>query len=186
MSAGGLKPSTRRPVPLARRADLVVQRVECQGGEYFVIKDPVALKYFRLDPEHYHVLGLLNGRRSLDEVRDDLHTVFPYARPTLPELQGVVVDLHEKGLVASNRSGQGNVLIEKRSKARTQQFWGVLKNILSLRLPGWDPERTLRALHPFVAWLYRPWAVVLQVLLVGAAWLLLMIQFDHFRRLLPE
>jgi hypothetical protein len=34
------------------------------------------------------VLGLLNGQRSLDEVRDDLHTVFPYARPTLPELQG--------------------------------------------------------------------------------------------------
>jgi len=186
VSTGGLKPSTRRPVPLVRRADLVVQRVECQGGEYFVIKDPVALKYYRLDPEHYHVLGLLNGQRSLDEVRDDLHTVFPYARPTLPELQGVVVDLHTKGLVASNRSGQGNVLIEKRTKARTQQFWGVLKNILSLRLPGWDPERTLRALHPFVAWLYQPWAIVLQVLLVGAAWLLLMIQFDHFRRLLPE
>ena len=41
---GGLLPSLRRPVPLVRRADLVTQRVECQGGEYFVIKDPVALK----------------------------------------------------------------------------------------------------------------------------------------------
>ncbi|MCY2968627.1 MAG: efflux RND transporter periplasmic adaptor subunit [Planctomycetota bacterium] len=173
-------------MPLLRRADLVAQRVECQGGEYFVIKDPVTLKYFRLDPEHYHVLGLLDGRRSLDAIRDDLHIAFPYARPTLPELQSVVVDLHEKGLLASNRPGQGNVFIEKRDALLKKKIFGVFQNILSLRLPGWDPERTLKLLYPIVGWLYHPAAIAIQVAMIAASWVLLSINFDHFRRLLPE
>ena len=183
---GGLLPSLRRPVPLVRRADLVTQRVECQGGEYFVIKDPVALKYYRLDPEHHHVLGLLDGNRSLEEVREDLQVVFPYARPTLSELQSVVVDLHTKGLLASNRPGQGDVFIKRRWKVAKQKMLGVVSNILSLRFPGWDPERTLKLLLPVVGWLFQPTAVFIQVVLIAASWLLLSIQFDHFRRLLPE
>jgi Zn-dependent protease len=61
-----------------------------------------------------------------------------------------------------------------------------MSNILSLRFPGWDPERTLKLLLPVVGWLFQPTAVFIQVVLIAASWLLLSIQFDHFRRLLPE
>src|SRR5438046_5844504 len=98
-----LMPSTRRPVPLHRRADLVVERIDYQLGSYFVIKDPLSLKYFRLGPEQYKVLELLDGTRSLEELRDRLLEQFPYVRPSLGELQLVVIDLHGKGLVYSGR-----------------------------------------------------------------------------------
>ncbi|MBS0261403.1 MAG: HlyD family efflux transporter periplasmic adaptor subunit [Planctomycetes bacterium] len=182
----GLMPSTRRPVPLHRRADLIVELMEYQRGSYFVVKDPVALKYYRLGPEHYRILELLDGTRSLEEIRDELLERFPYVRPTLGELQMVVIDLHNKGLVYSGRPGQGQVMLEKRRETRKQQIMSTAMNILSLRFPGWDPERTLRWLYPWVRWMYRPEFVFLQLALIGAAYILLASQFNLFRTKLPE
>ncbi len=181
-----LMPSTRRPVPLYRRADLVVERIDFQHGGYFVVKDPLALKYYRLGPEHYRVLELLDGTRSLEEVRERLLAEFPYVRPSLGELQLVVIDLHSKGLVYSGRPGQGQVLLDRRKETRRKQIMSLAGNILSLRLPGWDPEVTLAWLYPFVRCLYRPGFVVVQLAIVAVAYLMLASQFDTFRSKLPE
>ncbi|MBL9081906.1 MAG: hypothetical protein JNK76_08890, partial [Planctomycetales bacterium] len=42
-----------RPVPLRKRADLVVTRERFGERTYMVVKDPLALKYFRLPEEEY-------------------------------------------------------------------------------------------------------------------------------------
>ena len=53
MSAGSssLTPSTQRAIPMRMRNDLRIRRIEYQGGDYWVVKDPVALTYHRLQPE---------------------------------------------------------------------------------------------------------------------------------------
>jgi putative peptide zinc metalloprotease protein len=167
------------------RADLIVEHIEYQRGNYYVIKDPVSLKYFRLDPEHYRVLELLDGTKSLDDLRTQLLIDFPYVRATLTDLQGVVVDLHTKGIVYSNRPGQGWVMLERQREHRRQVWVRLAQNILSLRIPGWDPEWTLAHLYPFVSWLYRPWAIAVQVAIIAAAYILLAMQFETFRQNLP-
>ena len=85
---------------------MFVERIDYQRGNYFVVKDPVSLKYYRLGPEHYRVLELLDGAKSLEDVRTQLLLDFPYVRPSLGELQLVVIDLHSKSLVYSERPGQ--------------------------------------------------------------------------------
>src|SRR5579863_10701560 len=184
--ASSLMPSTRRPVPLRRRADLAVERIDYQRGNYYVVKDPVCLKYYRLGPEHYRVLELLDGNKSLEEVRDQLLLDFPYVRPSLGELQFVIIDFHTKSLVYSERPGQGRVLLDRRRETRKKQLIGLIQNILCIRLPGWDPEWTLTRLYPFVRWCFQPWMVALHVALVAAAYLLLATQFDSFQQKLPE
>lgn len=178
-------PSTRRHVPLRRRADLVVERIMYQRGNYYVVKDPISLKYYRFDPEHYRVLELLDGTRSLDDIRSQLLVDFPYVRVTLADLHGVVADLHTKGIVYSDRPGQGHVMLERRKDARRKRWLSLAQNILSLRLPGWDPEWTLARIYPLVSWLYRPWGVAVQVTIVASAYLLLAMQFDAFQQNLP-
>ncbi|MDP7274582.1 MAG: PqqD family protein, partial [Planctomycetaceae bacterium] len=104
MSAGPtLTTATRRPIPLQIRDDLVFKQIEYQGVSYWVIKDPVGLKYFRLQPEQYHVLMLLDGNRNLEELRDALHERLPTVRLQLTDIQHLITDLHQKGLVFSNR-----------------------------------------------------------------------------------
>jgi putative peptide zinc metalloprotease protein len=177
--------SSRRPLPLRARADLVTSQLHGrQVG--CVVKDPLALKYYRLEPEQWALLELLDARRSLEDLRQGVAERFPAALYSLAKIQSLVVDLHAKGLLISERPGQGFALLEraKETKARRWKRLGV--NILNIRLPGWDPERTLAAIHPFVRWVYRPWAQLLFAAFVLSSLVLLVVQFDEFLLKLPE
>src|SRR3990172_9484133 len=180
-ASAAMVPSTRRPIPLSGRLDLRVERIEYQGVGSWVVKDPVALKYHRLNAEQYRVLRLLNGRRNLEEIRAELLREFPTLQFTLADVQHLITDLHVKGLVLSDRPGQGAALIKQRRKNRWQKIKQVVMNLLYLRLPGWDPDATLRRMHPFVRWMFDRRAVALAAVLVASSLVLLVVQFDKFR-----
>ena len=54
------------PAPI--RADLVVQKQNFKNEEYFVIKDPLALTYFRMRAEEAFIVSLLDGKRTLKSI----------------------------------------------------------------------------------------------------------------------
>ena len=187
MSAGPtLTTATRRPIPLQVRDDLVYEQIEFQGVTYWVIKDPVGLKYFRLQPEQYHALQLLDGNRNLEELRDALHEILPTVRLQLTDIQHLITDLHQKGLVFSNRYGQGAALAKLNLEEKKKKLLSTVRSLLYIRLPGWDPERTLQWMYPLVRWLYHPVTVTLSVLFVIASWILVAVQFETFAAQLPE
>ena len=105
--ASAMTPSTQRPIPLGIRPDLVIKRIDYLGVGYWVVKDPAGLKYFRLQQEQYEVLKLLDGVRSLELIREEMLKIMPTVRLQLSDIQHLITDLHEKGLVYSNREGQG-------------------------------------------------------------------------------
>jgi putative peptide zinc metalloprotease protein len=184
--ASEMIPSTQRAIPLAVRADLVIKRIDYLGVGYWVIKDPAGLKYFRLQQEQYHVLNLLNGERSLEQLREEMLRIMPTVRLQLSDIQHLITDLHEKGLVCSNRSGQGASLIKKHSDEKKKKFFNTLKSLLYLRLPGWDPESTLRVIYPFFKWMFSPFGICLWAAIVLTSWTMLGVEFEAFRSELPK
>ena len=185
-SQSALTPSNRRPIPLEARPDLRIERIEYQGVAYWVIKEPVGLRYYRLQTEQYEVLFLLNGQRSLEEIRDDLLRKLPTVRLQLSDIQHLITDLHQKGLVYSNRMGQGAALINLKNENFRKKVWQTLRSLLYLRLPGWDPERTLRFLKPLFGWLFHPWGIILMTLFAASSWVVLGIRFKDFTGQIPE
>lgn len=185
-NAPAMTPSTRRPIPLEMRKDLVIKRIDYGGVGYWVVKDPAGLKYYRLQQEQYEVLRLLNSERSLEEIREGMLKVMPTVRLQLSDIQHLITDLHEKGLVYSNREGQGAALLKKNWEEKKKKFWNTLRSLLYLRLPGWDPHKTLIVIHPFFKWLFTPLGVGIYLAIVVSAWLLLGVQFDTFRQQLPH
>lgn len=178
--------STQRPIPLQGRPDLSVKCIHYMGANYWVVKDPIALKYFRFQPEQYKILTLLNGERNLDQIRDEFHKEFPTVRLTVHDIQNLITDLHKTGLVYSNRMGQGISLIKRQRETFRKKIFSTLKNILYVRLPGWDPERTLTAIHPYFKWMFSWWGVAFWLVTVISAWMLLLIHFREFQAKLPE
>jgi putative peptide zinc metalloprotease protein len=179
-------PSSQRPIPLQGRRDLTVETMEFQGLPWWVLKDPVGLRYHRLQAEHYRVLGLLDGRRSLKEIRDELAKAFPAVPMSLADVQRMITSLHAQGLVWSLRPGQAGQLIAKQRKTRRDKLRQSLGSLLSIRLPGWDPDASLQVLNRWLSWIYHPVTGILACLLVVAAWSMLLVQFDEFRSRLPE
>ena len=181
-----LTPSNRRPIPLQARSDLRIERIDYQGVAYWVIKEPVGLKYYRLQTEQYEVLFLLDGKRSLEEVRDELLRILPTVRLQLSDIQHLITDLHEKGLVRSNRMGQGAALLKQKKDNFRKKIWQTMRSLLYLRLPGWDPETTLTFIQPFFGWLFKPWGLILMLLFCVASWVNLGMRFNDFTAQIPE
>jgi putative peptide zinc metalloprotease protein len=183
---GSMVASCRRPIPLTARTDLVVAIIDYQGVGYRVIKDPVGLKYHRLQEEQYRLLELIDGQRSLEELRNDLRREFPTLTLELTDVQHLITDLHKKGLLNSERPGRAVGLTKEYREERLKKIKGMFKSLMYLRLPGWDPETTLRWMYPFVRWMFRPWAVTTAMLFVVSAWVLLAVQFEIFYSRMPK
>jgi putative peptide zinc metalloprotease protein len=171
---------------MQRRNDLTVENVTYQGIEYRVIKDPVSLEYYQLRPEQYEVMSLLDGARSYHDIRNLLQQQFPTLRIQYSDIQQLIQDLHRKGLIISNRTGQGLHILEQERERRHKQRFSALKNMLYVKLPGFDPEPIFNHLYPLVRWMFSPLFAAAAFTLVVSSWILLGIQFEEFQRRIPE
>ncbi len=178
--------SSQRPVPLVMRADLVVEMMAYGDALYAVIKDPVALKYYRLQPQQYAMLQRLDGERSLVDLRDELQRDFPAVHFSVVDVQSLVTDLHDKGLVVSARFRQGEVLRRKFREHSAKKIRQAVMNPLYIRLPGWDPDRTLARMIRWLGWLFHPLTVTLFLTMDIASLMFLAVRFDDISARLPE
>src|SRR5947209_20224718 len=103
--------STARPIALQMRRDLVVRRQRWQGREYWTVKDPLTLKYYRFEAEEFAILSLLDGRISSDSIREQFEAQFPPQRLSSAQLQHLLAMLHRSNLLVADAPGQGDQLL---------------------------------------------------------------------------
>ena len=184
-AAPSILPSADRPIPLQKRPDLIIESMSFRGVPYLVVKDPIALKYHRLRPEQRHILEALDGKISLEGLRERMQREYPGIHWTPRGMQQLIADLHEKRLLYSDRTGQEHGISRQRRKKKMQKIKQVATNFLFLRLPGWDPAATLRFLYPWVAWMFHPLVGAMCVTAVVGSLGFLAIHFDEFTAALP-
>jgi putative peptide zinc metalloprotease protein len=177
---------SQRPVPFAARRDVTAHQVRYGDQWYWVMKDPLRNELFRLRADQYAIHQLLDGRRSLEEIRARLASEFRDLTLSLAQLQGLVLDLFRKGLVWSTRSGQAAPLGRRQREGRRRRVLQALASPLFIRLPGWDPQRFLDRTYPRVRWLFHPSSLVAGALAAIATWLFVLVRFDEFRQRLPS
>ena len=71
-----LSPGLAEKLRVRVRPDLVIQPQLYEGRTHYVVKDPVGLRYFRFKEEEYFLLKCLDGKRRLEEVREDYESHF--------------------------------------------------------------------------------------------------------------
>ncbi len=177
--------SSARKISLRKRPDLSAKRQHYLGRSYWVVKEPVGLNYYRFQDEEYAILQMLDGTRSLDEIKEQFEAEFPPQKITLEELQQFLGMLHRSGLVVASVPGQGKELRKRRDERRRKEILGAMSNILCIRFKGFDPERLLNWLYPKLRWIFSPIVLGFFVLLAFAALTLVLVQFDEFRSKLP-
>ena len=184
--ADSIVSSSSRKLAIRVRPDLKARRQRYQGRIYWVVKDPVGLQYYRFEEEEFAILQMLDGQSSLEDIAEQFETDFPPQTIRVEELQNFVGMLHRSGLVLSDASGQGVQLHQRRGDRRRKEIIGAMSNILFLRFRGFDPERILNALYPWVRWFFSVPAIICCTLLASAALTLVIVQFDVFQSRLPS
>ncbi|MEM6331162.1 MAG: biotin/lipoyl-binding protein [Planctomycetota bacterium] len=186
--AQSLVSSSSRRLPIRVRPDLRARRQRYQGRAYWVVKDPVALQYYRFEEEEFAILQMLDGESSLDEIAEQFEREFPPQTIRTEELQQFIGTLHRSGLVIADAGGQGEQLKRRRDQRVRKERLGRLSNVLAIRFKGVDPERLLTALYalPPVRWFFSVPALVFCCLLAASAAALVLVNFDVFQAHLPS
>ena len=143
------------------------------------------MKYHRLRSDEYFVLQQLDGRISLDQLRERYEREFAPQRVSTSEMNQLLMRLHQCGLTVSKSAMQGDRLHERNQQERQRRWLQQLSGILFVRFPGVDPEPILRRLYPLARPLLSPAGLFFSVLLCLAASGLLVVQWDRFRAEMP-
>src|SRR6185503_6152510 len=183
--AESLISATSRPLTLRMRPDLNARRHRYHGRTFWVVKEPVGLNYFRFHDEEFAILCMLDGRSSLDDIKEEFETQFTPQKITFHDLLQFVGMLHRSGLVISEVTGQGHQLVKRRNDKKFRELMGKLSNVFALRFRGVDPERFLNWLYQYTGWFFRWYTVIVVMCLALAALSLVAVNFEEFHRKLP-
>ncbi len=180
-----LQSERRKQVRLKRRPDLVVAVQRYEGKTYHVVKDPISLKYYRLDDQHFFVYNLFDGRHTMEQIQKEFEKRFRPDRLTLEDLEAFARQLVTSGIVQYESANAGRQLFEKRNKQRTLRRLAAFTNILYIKLPLFDPDRLLGWLYRYTRWIFTNTFLFISVVFMLAAVGLVILKFDVFWDKLP-
>jgi putative peptide zinc metalloprotease protein len=168
------------------RPDLIIQPQFYEGMTHYVIKDPLALKYFRFKVEEYFLLQQLDGVKPLQDVKKAFERKYRPQTISIEDLTRFVAQLHEAGLAQIDSAEQAKVLIRRRRKNFWRKVWQFLANILYVKIPIIDPEKLLTGMYPYFRWIFTPYFVTFSVAMMLAAITLVISQWTTFSSKLPD
>ena len=178
--------SDQRAMRIKMRGDLVISEGQYQGETCWIVKDPIGLKYYRLRKFEIRILNMLNGNTSLRLIKETLEGENPEREFRIQEIENLIGTFHKQGLIISEMTGQGPVLLKNRRKEIKKKVLGSFASVLSLKFPGIDPERFLSWLYPKVRFLFHPIAFLVFMALSVAALSLVLVNLHEFQSRLPD
>ena len=114
--AAALIPSAHRPIAVRMRPDLAAHEQVYEGRRFWVVKDPLTLRYYRFQEEEYAILSWLDGRISQEELRKKFERQFAPQKITTGELHQFLGTLYRASLVISDAPGQAEQLIARNAE----------------------------------------------------------------------
>jgi putative peptide zinc metalloprotease protein len=168
------------------RPDLIVQPQFYEGMTHYVIKDPIALKYFRFKVEEYFLLQQFDGKQTLQDVKRAFERKYRPQTISIEDLTRFVSQLHEAGIAQLDSPDQAQVFIRRRKKRMWKQVGQFFTNILYIKIPIIDPERLLDKMYPWFRWIFTRTFVLLSFALMLAAITLVASQWSTFSSRLPD
>jgi len=108
----------RKKVRLRVRGDLAIAPQKYEGRTYYVVKDPVSLRYYRFKEQEHFLINMMNGKQTLDEAQKEFEKRFRPDRLSLEDLEGFGQQLLNAGLAQNESPNAGKQLYDRRRKRR--------------------------------------------------------------------
>ncbi|SPP66888.1 efflux RND transporter periplasmic adaptor subunit [Nitrospira lenta] len=160
---------------LRLRSHAQIHRHLYRGEVWYVLQDRSNARFHRFSPAAYHVIGLLNGRATVQAVWEEVCAKLGDDAPTQGEIIQLLGQLHAADLLQGELSPDTTEIFHRFETQRQRKWQRRLMSVFSWQIPLWDPERFLTRLLPFV----RPFfgwrgallwcALVVPALFVGAS-----------------
>jgi putative peptide zinc metalloprotease protein len=123
------------------RKDLIISQQEYEGKTYYVIKDPITRKFFRLKEPEYFITQSLDGTKSNQEIIQEFERKFQ-VKLDLTTLESFLNRLEKLGFL------EGEISQRELSKLQyeAEKKKSLLRKILFIKIKAFDPDKFLNKL----------------------------------------
>jgi putative peptide zinc metalloprotease protein len=151
------------------RSHARIHRHHYRGELWYVLEDRISRRMHRFNPVAHYVIGLLDGRRTIQEIWDHAVERFGDDAPTQDEVIRLLGQLHTAEVLQTEAMPDVTELARRAKRLRKRTWLQNLLSPMAIRIPLFDPERALERWRPW----FQPWfgwlgaAVWLAVVAVG-------------------
>jgi putative peptide zinc metalloprotease protein len=156
-----LKPRLRRHTQIHRH--------HYRGELWYVMQDHVSGRYYRFTPTAYQVIGMMDGRLSVQDLWEKVTVRFGDEAPTQGEMVNLLSQLHAADVLLCDVPPDTAELFRRHTKGEKSKWQTYLRSPLSLRFPLFKPERFLARTVPLVRPLFSIYGALLWLAVVGSA-----------------
>jgi putative peptide zinc metalloprotease protein len=176
----------RKKLRIRLRQDLQIAPQKYEGRTYYVVKDPVSMRYYRFKEQENFLIDMMDGTHTLDDAQKEYERRFRPERLTLEDLEGFAQQLLTAGLAQNESPQAGKQLFDRRKKRKRSEWMQTLTNILYIKIPLIDPDRLLDWMLPYLRWMFTSWFLAVSVAFMMAAILHVATHFGTFYEKLPS
>ncbi|NML48047.1 hypothetical protein HHL11_30140 [Ramlibacter sp. G-1-2-2] len=127
-----------------------VRRHRFRGEVWYVVHDTASGRFNRFTPAAWQLLGLMDGRRTMDEVWAEAVEQLGDDAPGQEDVIRLLSQLHAADLLYCEVTPDSAELFQRFGQVSRQRKSAQWKNPFSIRLPLWDPDRFLERTLPYV------------------------------------
>jgi len=152
---------------LRKHAEL--HRHDYRGKVWFVLQDHAGGRSHRFTPAAYGFIGLMDGKRNLQELWDILNERDGDAAPTQDQVIRLLGQLHAADVLICDVTPDSRELLRRYRRTnlmkQKQRFWTPL----AVRFPLWDPDKFLTRTLPYLRFVFSKYGAWIWALTVGTA-----------------
>ncbi len=144
------------------------------------MQDDSTGKFHRFSSEAYYLIGLMDGRHSLESLWENACEALGDEMPTQDEVLSLLSQLYRADALQSDLATDVGDLFKRFADEKKQRRLNILRSPTSIKIPVFDPDKLLNALSPVVLPLLGRWGAVLWLGVVLPA---LCLVFVHWQEL---
>lgn len=147
-----------------------IQPRTLQGETWYILQDALANQFHRLNETAYTIIGLMDGKRSLDDILQILSADNERKDPAgQSEIVKVLQYLQASDLLVTEALPKINHITERHDKKRLKKYEQFFKNPVIWRIPLFNPNALLEKCMPFARFLVSPYAGFIWLVAVSLA-----------------
>ena len=114
-----LRPSLRPHTKLHRH--------EYRGDIWYVLEDDASSRYHRFNAQAYQLIGLMDGRRTVQQIWEEVNTLLGDDAPLQDDIIHLLGQLHQVDALKTDISPDLEEMFHRREHHEQQQLLGRLK-----------------------------------------------------------
>lgn len=140
-----------------------------RGRVWHVVANRATGEFFRITPTAHALVGLMDGRRTVERIWREAAGPLGDDLPTQEEVIQLLSRLHKADLLHSGVAPDVAELAERRDTRLRGKILRSIKNPFALRIPMWDPEAFLARWAPLANLIFTPAVALAYVALIAYA-----------------